>query len=300
MGIARGHRTSFRAAGVGAIVMLACGLLAGARTKEVCGQEAGPNRQLAMGLKDRVVFHDDFQFDSRDRYHITGPVTWEKGRLLLGEGATIEKTIRTAPVLDVATQVTWPPLLKDGDGSKFEVTILNDQETKLCAVLQRQRRGEEVRAEVRIVLREPTSKLQRSSGQKWQETELRRFQLPRGVAEGSIRVRYNYGLLRVSSGGREIACGYANAGACLECLAVAWAAPQRRCEVADIRVDGDRRPELTEDQRLQLGKNWEQLVSRRSSPSSRQRCRSRSARFGKHGFVTATAGRRASTICHLR
>src|SRR5438270_338289 len=69
----------------------------------------------------QVTFADDFQSDSRKQYKVQGPVQWEKGRFLLGPGATADRERPMGPVAQLSFRLEFPPLAKDGEVSETRI-----------------------------------------------------------------------------------------------------------------------------------------------------------------------------------
>jgi hypothetical protein len=57
----------------------------------------------------QVGFRDDFAADSRPNYTVRGNVAWQKGRLLLTEGARLQRPLTVGHAVDVRAVVRLAP-----------------------------------------------------------------------------------------------------------------------------------------------------------------------------------------------
>ncbi|MGA2259164.1 MAG: tetratricopeptide repeat protein, partial [Thermoguttaceae bacterium] len=198
--------------------------------------------------EDRVVFRDEFQRDSRDQYKITGPVEWEKGKLTLAAGASLEKKISTVPKLDIAFQTVWPPLEKEGDTSRLEITVWNAGSNSIVAVFERCRKEGRNAAELAIVQRTANPRPGQGLRAEPEDTMVRRFSTASDFSSGMIRIHFVFGLLSVTADGEELATGFVRVSG-QENQSMVLHSARLGCRVVQIAIEGDRPRRLTENEK---------------------------------------------------
>jgi CHAT domain-containing protein/tetratricopeptide (TPR) repeat protein len=138
---------------------------------------------LAAAEPERVRLADDFAANSLEKYRIAGAVAWQKGRITLKEGSSIERPAEIGSVAAVRAVVQLPDSKEDLD----LVFVFKGQKQKAA-----------------LVLRQTAGKL--TLVNRGNPEEVVALTAPEGAREWVVRGEWQYGLLRAKawpSGGKE-------------------------------------------------------------------------------------------------
>ena len=95
---------------------------------DVFGQESSDEFVPQLELK----FQDDFNDDSRSKYQISGKegaVSWEQGKLILGEGSAVSRKLDAGAWVRIELDLEWPVLGDDESNAEFQVRFVLDNNT---------------------------------------------------------------------------------------------------------------------------------------------------------------------------
>lgn len=101
-----------------------------------------------------LKFKDEFQTDSRVNYQINGTqgaVGWEKGKLILGDGAILQRKLNAGPWLEIELDLEFPELVEDGQTSDLKIGLDFDGATDSFAWFRQKRENGKTRSAIFIV-----------------------------------------------------------------------------------------------------------------------------------------------------
>ena len=160
------------------------------------------------------LFTDDFEKDSRGDYQISGKedaVNWEKGILILGDGAILQRKINAGPWVEMEFNLEFPELDENGQTSSFRVWLDLDSATDSFVWFRQKREGGKTSSAIFIVDTE---------GEWSQKTALRRVSLHSNTSaplrSGNWKFSYRNGVWGLSGPEREtVLFGYIENGSAL-------------------------------------------------------------------------------------
>ena len=153
--------------------------------------EAAPRRPCS-GLSCSTTFKS-----TAADYQANNSVRWEKGKLLLGPGADLNRPIQAGAVVELTAKLAFPPLAQDGDEAETRIGFTIENAGVVAGVTFYRRRDHGKRnGEIRICRSTgPTRTPPPTAGKfPW---------LPRAAAE-EWRIGFRYGVIEVA--GRPTAC----------------------------------------------------------------------------------------------
>lgn len=150
---------------------------------------------------DAVNLADMFETDTRARYAPVGRVTWGKGELRLGAGASILRDLRMGSPAELAITLSFPPVGEGEDSSTGFDLVMGYGHWLHIVLIRRAGKGGspgEVRIEHSCT----------AEGNKFIRRPVRRFSLVAPPGSGVWKVRYHYSLVEVWFGEKTVAVGY--------------------------------------------------------------------------------------------
>ena len=152
--------------------------------------------------KLELKFKDDFQQDSRGDYQISGKkdaVTWEKGKLTLGEGAILKRELNAGSWVEMELDLEFPELTEDGQTSELKVWLDLEDTTDSFVSFRQIRANGATRSSISIL--DTEGNWQDESGQQPVSTPVE-VAGPPGL--GRWAIRYRNGLWTVENTSKEI------------------------------------------------------------------------------------------------
>ncbi|MDP1563458.1 MAG: CHAT domain-containing protein [Pirellulaceae bacterium] len=113
--------------------------------------EPNPNAPYAKPPQLKLLFEDDFSNDVRGDYQIggkQGAVKWERGRLLLHDGAQLSLELGAENWVEFDINIQFPQLTDDGQKNQFKVFLDLGPATKSYLVLRQERRDGQTSSEL--------------------------------------------------------------------------------------------------------------------------------------------------------
>jgi CHAT domain-containing protein/Tfp pilus assembly protein PilF len=137
------------------------------------------------------TFADDFTTDTLRDYEFTGDSRWENGQIILGENATLRKSIEADWWIELRMDLRFPEPLVNGQRSVLRIWLDLDDATDCFISFTQSRENDVTRSQIALV---------DTAGQ-WAECqqpqEVGHTNIVRGLANGSWVVRYRSGLFQV-------------------------------------------------------------------------------------------------------
>ena len=155
--------------------------------------------------KLELKFEDEFAADTRSDYKISsveGAVGWEKGKLVLAEGAILQRNLDVGPWVKIELDLEWPEPAGDSSVNELQIWFILDGATN-CFVHCR-REITNGNAIVRLALVDTQEKDGKSL-----EQIVRKEEVP-GSAPESIAIQYRHGMVTVTVREHELLRAYIN------------------------------------------------------------------------------------------
>ena len=162
--------------------------------------EPNPNAPYANPPKLELLFDDDFATDSRNNYEISGKegaVTWEPGKLTLGEGGRLSRQLDGDNWVELELDIQFPELTEDGQKSELKILLDLESATDSYLLLRQRRRDGKTTSEI-VVYDTPESN---PNGSLSLPKKVRSERMVDRLPSGTWKIQYNGGLWAVDAPG---------------------------------------------------------------------------------------------------